>query len=129
MRGKKLFTFVEIDDSTPIQRLSVSEQLRALVRRLAQDDREQLRAEDAETVYLLQLKADLLEFIYKATEKLRHGEHSSVTVSLSSKFLPVLDEVLGSPAITTYYTVSVSKPTIDYDVEYFFTMRLEVRAY
>lgn len=129
MRGKKLISFIEVDDNTPIQKLTFSEQLRVLIQRMTAQTKEQLKADDAETVYQLQLKANLLEFLQKATEKVRQGEHHSVTVSVSSKFMPVLDDVLESSSVSTYYTYKVEKPEIDYDIEYFIQITLEVKSY
>lgn len=129
MIGKKLYTFTEVDDNTPIQKLSLRDQIRLMVKRLANSDQEQLRAEDAATTHELALKADLLEFLYKATDLVRKGMHESVTVSVSSKFLPVLNDVLESQSITTFYTVTVNKPDIEYDIDYMIQITLEVRAY
>lgn len=129
MRWKKLASFVDVDDTTPIQKLTVLEQLRVLIRRVAQEDKEQLKAEDAETVYSLHLQADLLEFLHKATEEIRAGKHSRVCVLVSSKFLPVLDVVLESSSISTYYNTKVSKPEVEFDIDYFITIILEVKAY
>ena len=127
--GKKLFSFVEMTDDVPIQKLTVLEQLRLLVRKLANDDKEQLKADDAETVYLLTLKANLLEFFNKATEKIRKGDERSVTCQVSSKFLPVLDEVLQSTSIGSYYAAEVIKPDIEFDIDYFVKVKLEVKTY
>lgn len=129
MKGKKLFSFVEVDESTPVQKLTFSEQLRVLIQRMTNENKEQLKADDAETVYQLQLQANLLEFLQKATEKVRQGEHKSVTVSVSSKFLPVLEDVLESSSVSTYYTYTVEKPEIEYDIEYFIQITLEVKSY
>lgn len=128
-KGKKLFSFLEVTEETPIQKLTVTEQFRLLVRKLTNSDREQLRADDAETVFQLTLQANLLEFITKATERLRMGSERSVTMQISSKFLPVLDSVLRGPTIAPFYTCTVYKPDIDFDVDYFFKLRLEVKAY
>jgi len=129
MKKKKLFSFIEVTDDTPIQKLSFLEQLRVMVKRLSEVDTEQLKVESAETVYKLQLKANLLEFLERATDPIRHGEHTSVTVAVSSKFLPVLDDVLTSTAIASYYYVTVRKPDIDYDIDYTIEITLEVRSY
>lgn len=129
MKGKKLFSFVEVDESTPVQKLTFSEQLRVLVQRMTNENKEQLKADDAETVYHLQLQANLLEFFQKATEKVRQGEHKSVTVSVSSKFLPVLEDVLESSSVSTYYTYTVERPEIEYDIDYFIQITLEVKSY
>jgi hypothetical protein len=128
MKGKKLYTFVEVDDKTPIQKLSVSDQLRALLRRLTYNAANDLKAEDATTIYLLMLKANLLEFIQKSTEPIKRGEHSSVSLMLSSKFDPVLDEVLASPHVASFYNVTVNKPDIEYDIPYTIEVKLEVRT-
>lgn len=129
MKGKKLSSFVVVDDSTPIQKLSIMEQLRVLIHRLSNGDREQLKADDAETVFELRLKADLLEFLHKSTELVRNGTHHSVTVAVSSKFKPVLQDVLESPSITSYYNTSVVDPDIAYDIDYFLQVTLEVKSY
>ena len=111
MKGKKLFSFIAVDDDTPIQKLTFSEQLRVLIQRLTNESKE------------------LLEFLHKATEKVRQGEHHSVTVSVSSRFKPVLEDVLQSTSISTYYTYTVDEPEIDYDVEYYIQITLEVKSY
>ena len=129
MKKKKLFSFVEVTDDTPIQKLSFMDQLRVMIKRLTNTDKEQLKAESAETVYELQLKANLLEFIQKATESVRRGEHHAVTMSISSKFQPVLADVLESPSITSYYVVTVVSPEVEYDIPYEIQVTLEVKAY
>lgn len=128
-KGKKLFSFLEVTDETPIQKLSVTDQFRLLVRRLSNSDAEQLKADDAETVYHLTLKADLQEFLHKATAKVRNGDEKSVTMSISSKFLPVLDEVLEGSTIKPFYTYKIDKPEVDLDIDFFLRLTLEVRAY
>lgn len=127
--GKKLFSFLEVTDDTPVQKLGVLDQFRLLVRKLSNSDAEQLKADSAETVYNLQLQANLQEFIHKAATKVRNGDEKSVTMQLSSKFLPVLDGVLNSPSIKPFYTWTIEKPEVDLDIDYFFTLTLEVRAY
>lgn len=129
MKSTKLFSYVEVTDDTPVQKLGLLDQVRLLVRKLTASDAEQLRADDAETIYYLQLRANLQEFLYKATEAIRRGEHSSVTVEISSKFEPVLEEVLASSTIATYYSCTVRNPNIEYDIEYFIPVTLEVKTY
>ena len=41
MKGKKLFSFIAVDDDTPIQKLTFSEQLRVLIQRLTNESKEQ----------------------------------------------------------------------------------------
>lgn len=129
MIGKKLYTFTNFDDTTPIQKLSLRDQFRLMIKRLANSDQEQLKAEDAVTSQELTLKADLLEFLYKSTDPVRKGFHKSVTVAISSRFLPVLTVVLESTSIANYYDVNMRKPDIEYDIDYNIFVTLEVKAY
>ena len=75
------------------------------------------------------MRANLLEFINKATKTIREGKHTSVTMKISNQFDPVLEEVLSSPNIVNYYNVTVERPKIDYDIVYFIKVRLEVKPY
>lgn len=127
--SKKLFTYTEIDDRTPIQKLTFSEQMRVLLRQLTHSEKNELATEDAVTREYLVMRANLFDFISKATKSIREGKHHSVTLSISNRFDPVLEEVLSSPQVTNYYTVQVSRPNVDYDIAYFIKIRLEVKAY
>ena len=125
--GKKLFSFIEVDENTPIQKLSVMDQLRVLIKKMTADDSAELMAEDAVTLNLLRLKADLTGLLDKALEPIRQGKRRAVSISLSNEFDPVLDEVINSPNISNYYYVDVTRPDIEYDIPYKIRLDLEVR--
>lgn len=125
-QGKKLFSFIEVDANTPIQKLSVLDQFRVLVKKLAKDDAAELAANDAVTQSMLHLKADLIGFLNEAVEPIRQGKRHAVSVSLSSDFEPVLDEVLQSSRFRNYYNITVTRPEIDFDVAY--EMRVDLVA-
>lgn len=117
-QGKKLFSFVEVDANTPIQKLSVLDQFRVLIKKMANDDAAELKADDAVTQNLLHLKADLIGFLDTAVEPIRQGKKFAVSVAVSSDFEPVLQEVLNSSKFKNYYEITVSKPDIEFDVTY-----------
>ena len=125
--GKKLFSFIEVDENTPIQKLSVMDQFRVLIKKMTADDAAELMAEDAVTLNLLRLKADLIGLLDEALEPIRQGKRRAVSISLSNEFDPVLDEVINSPNISNYYYVDVTRPDIDYDIPYKIRLDLEVR--
>ena len=56
-KKRKLFSYIEVDDNTPIQKLGVMDQLRVLIRKMGQDDASELIAEDAVTQNVRRLKA------------------------------------------------------------------------
>lgn len=126
---QKLFTYVEVDDNTPIQKLGIKDQLRVLIQRLTYDDATELKTEDAVTINQLTLRANLLELIHKATDPIRKGKRHKVTIMVSNMFDPVLEEVLASSTIANYYDVEVQRPDIEYDIPFFVTVKLEVKTY
>ena len=127
--SKKLYTYTQVNDSTPIQKLSFGEQMRVLLRQLTHSDKNELATEDAVTREYLVMRANLLDFFSKATKTIREGKHKSVTMSISNRFDPVLEEVINSPQVANYYKVRVKRPNVEYDIEYFIHVRLEVKAY
>ncbi len=127
MADEVLYTFLEADDSTPMTKLKLGEQLRLLLRKFTYDPAVELGAEDAVTTEYLTMKADLMDFIDRAVDSIRRGKHKNVTLSVSSKFAPVIDDVLTSPEITNYFRVYVAKPKIDYDVPADILVRIEVK--
>lgn len=127
MQGKKLYSYVEVDDSTPIQKLPIMDQLRILLKKLTYDPANELKSEDAVTTEYMTLKANLSDFFRRSTEPIRRGEKSEVIVNVSSKFNPVYNEVINSPDIQNYYYVSEVRPQIEYDIPYDFLVRLTVK--
>ena len=125
--GKKLYTYVEVDDSTPIQKLSIMDQLRVLLKKLTYDAANELRNEDLVTQEYMQLKANLSDFLRRACSPIRAGKRKEVIVNISSQFNPVFDEVINSPEITDFYTVDTVRPKIDYNIPYDFMVRLRVK--
>lgn len=125
--GKKLFSFIEVDENTPIQKLSVFDQLRVLIKKLASDDSAELMAEDAVTQNQLRLKADLIDFLNQALDPIRRGKRRAVSLSIPNVFDPVLDEVLNAPRIQNYYYVDVKRPDIEYDIPFDIRVDMEVR--
>ena len=126
-RGKKLYTFVEVDDSTPIQKLKITDQLRVLLKSLTYDPANELKAEDVVTQEYLTLKANLSEFLRRATLPIRKGTKKEVIVNISTMFNPVFNEVITSHEIADFYEVSVVRPKIDYDIPYDIMVRLRVK--
>lgn len=125
--GKKLYSFVEVDDSTPIQKLKISDQLRVLLKSLTYDPANELKNEDIVTKEYLTLKANLSEFIRQATEPIRRGKNKEVIVNISTKFNPVFQDVISSREIVDFYDVAIVKPKIEYDIPYDFMVRLRVK--
>ena len=124
---KKLYSYVEVDDSTPVQKLKIFDQIRVLLKQIATDPANELRNEDYATSQVLTLKANLQDFFYKATAPIRTGKCKNVVVSVDNTFKPVLNEVLNSAEIRDYYEVEIAEPNIEYDVPYDIMIKLTVK--
>ena len=125
--GKKLFSFIDVDENTPIQKLSVMDQVRVLLKKIMADDAAELAADNAVTISMLKLKADLMAILDEALEPIRKGKNFAVSIQIPNEFDPVLEEVLKSPRIDNYYTVTVERPDIEYDIPYNLRLNLEVK--
>lgn len=124
---KRLFTYVEVDDKTPIQKLSLGDQLRVLLKQFTYDPANELKNDDIVTTEYMTLKANLSVFLRNATEPLRSGKKREVIVNVSTTFNPVMKEVLDSHEIKDFYYVSVVKPKIEYDIPYDYLVRLRIK--
>lgn len=127
-RGQKLYKYVEVDDKTPVQKLGLGDQLRLLLRKITEDPANDLKSEDAVTAEYLKLKADCTDFIKKAAEPIKQGKCKVAVVQVSNEFKPVLDEVLTSPEIASYYHIEIAKPKIDYDIPFEYLVRIRAKS-
>lgn len=124
---QKLSSYIEIDDHTPMIKLSIRDQMRVILNKMAHDDARELDNEDAFAISEAKRRANLEDFLRKATKPIREGVHTSVSLSISSEFDDILKDVLESPQISRYYTVKMVRPEVDYNVHFNILVRLEVR--
>lgn len=128
MHKKKLISFVDADDNTPIQKLPVKDLLVLLLKKLTYNEESELKNDDAYTQHIATLYTDCNALIKKSCRLIREGKSKSVTLLVSNKFEPVLNDVLNSSKIKNYYNVEVKKPNIDYDIDYYIRVRLEGKS-
>jgi hypothetical protein len=125
-KKEKVYEYVELNDRTPVQKLSLGDQVRVLFKRLTYDASQELKREDALTREELKLRADLFDFIDTATDPIRRGQHRSVSLDVSHRFEPVLDSILLNPRWTNHYRVSINRPKIEYNIAYDIKVKMEV---
>lgn len=124
---KKVFEYVELDKNTRIQKLSILDQIRILIKRITYNPEHELDIDETLSETYMQLKADLFDLFYKASEPIRKGIHRTVRLKVSSEFKPVISEVINSPRLKKHYKIAVSYPDIDYNVKFFYQVDMEVR--
>lgn len=129
MVEKQLYTFIEVDDKTPVQKLSIADQLRVILKKITEDPANELANEDAVTRERLTLKANLTEFLRKSVEPIKRGKRQEVIIEVSNMFDPVLKEVLQSKAIKDYYNVEIARPRVEYDIPLNILLRITVKRH
>lgn len=127
MKEKRLYSYVEVDDKTPVQKLGIADQLRIILKKITEDPANELANEDAVTRERLMLKANLTEFLRKSVEPIKKGKRKEVILEVSNMFDPVLKEVLESKAIRDYYNVDIARPRVEYDIPLNILLRITVK--
>lgn len=126
---EKVYTYVELGQHTSIQKLSFLDQLRVILKQLTNDDAKELIQSDILTAEYLRMKANLIDFIDKATDPIRRGNHRNVKFKISSEFDHVLSEVLNDSRYTKYYTIEIHRPYVPYKgIKHFIEVRMGVKG-
>lgn len=119
--GKEYYRSVKLTDNIKTASLSLADQFRLLFSKLSNDDVAELNTNEKLTEARLRKVAALSNFIDKATDRLNELGENSVTVSLSSEFLPFIDEVIDPVhGKGRFYTFEVHKRNIPIDVKHTF---------
>lgn len=123
---EKVYEYVVLNDNVPVQKLSLLDLIRTIIKELTKDVTKQLDNDSILNVELMTLKANLYDFLYKATDTIRKGEHYAVSVEVPSLYTPVLDEVINEDIFTKHYKVSILKPDMEYDLPFNYNIVFEV---
>lgn len=123
---EKVYEYVVVNDNVPIQKLPLLDLIRVLIKELTKDVAKQLDNESEINTELMTLKANLYDFLEKATDVIREGTHYAVLVEVPSLYTPVWKEVINSDLFTKHYNVTVFKPDIEYDLPFNYTILFEV---
>lgn len=85
---------IKPDENTTLAKLSLTDMIRLLLfSKISNNDVAELDANEKLSASYLKNVASLSKFIDKATERIVNGTEKSVTVQLSSEYLPFIDEV------------------------------------
>lgn len=124
---KKVFEFVDVDKDTPIQELSFKDSLRVVIKKLTYNPEQELEAEDAADYEYLRLKANLLKFFRIALTPLREGKRRQVLTKVPSVYAPVIEEVINSPKLKTYYSITATYPKSDFRTKFDYIVEVKIR--
>lgn len=112
---------LKVTEDTTLAKLTVFDQLKLLISKFSNNDVAELDAAEKLSGASARMKASLLKLIKTATEGMHEGTNQSVTLQVSSKYLPYIDEVIDPiRGEGRYYDFQVFKKDLPADVEYKF---------
>lgn len=125
MDGEVVSTHIKATENTTIAKLSFIDQLKLLLHKFNNDDAAELDAAEKLSTFQLKMQASLTKLLRTAAEGLENGEHESVVLSVSSKYIPYLDEVTSKTrGLGRYYDFEIIKQDLPINVNYMFIVKI-----
>lgn len=116
---------IKATESTTLAKLSFMDQFKLLIHKFNNDDAAELDAAEKLSRNTLRMRASLQNLFTKAAKGLDEGEHNSVTLEVSSKFIPYLDEVIDKKhGMGRFYNFEIRKRDLPITVEYMFVVKI-----
>lgn len=114
---------IKVTEDTTLAKLGVFDQIKLLISKFNNNDVAELDATEKLSGAAARMKASLIKLINTATEDLHDGTRQSVTMQVSSKYLPYLDDVIDPVrGEGRYYAFEVHKKDLPATVEYKFIL-------
>ena len=116
---------IKPDENTTLAKLSLTDMIRLLFSKISNNDVAELDANEKLSASYLKNVASLSKFIDKATERIINGAEKSVTVQLSSEYLPFIDEVIDPiNGKGRYFNFEVYKKDLPQSVKHKFIVKI-----
>lgn len=125
MDGEVISKRIKATESTTLAKLSFLDQFKLLIHRFNNSDAAELDAAEKMSRISLRMQASLQNLFSKATEGLDEGVHDSVTLQVSSKYLPYLDDVIDPrKGMGRYYNFEITKRDLPVTVDFMFIVKI-----
>lgn len=127
LRKEIVYNYID-DERVPIQRLTVLDQIRTLIKKVTSSSDSHLKGNKALLDKVSELEANLNEFLEQATKRLRERKEGYVKMEIDSMFKPVFDKVITSSRWTNYYNIKVEKPKTNLDISFLYIVEMELKS-
>lgn len=125
MEGEIISSRVKATESTTIAKLTVFDQIKLLLHKFNNDDVAELDAAEKLASTQLRMQASLTKLFKTAAKGLETGEHTMVTLSVSSKYIPYIDDVIDKKrGLGRFYDFEVIKQDLPINVDYMFIVKI-----
>ena len=129
MEGEIVSTHIKVTENTTVAKMGVLDQIKLLLRKLSNDDAAELNAVQKLSASELKIKASLMRLFETAVEGFDSGEHTSVTLSVASRYIPYLDEVIDPTyGMGRFYDFTVHKKDLPATVDYKFIVEIRKKV-
>ena len=129
MEKKEVCRSVKLTDSINVAELGFFDHLRLLFSKLSNSDEAELDAKRQVTAEAMRRKAALESLFNGALKKMSDLGESSVTLGVSSEFLPCLDEVIDKEhGMGRFYDFEVHKQDLPMTVRHKFTVIIRTKV-
>lgn len=129
MEGEVVNVAIKATEHTTLAKLSFTDQFKLLLRKFSNDDVAELDAAEKLSAVQLRMQASLRRLFTTATEGLKDGKHQSVTLQVSSKYKPYLDDVIDvKRGLGRYYDFDVMDKDLPVNVDYMFIVKIKKKV-
>lgn len=129
MEGEVISTRIKPTESTTVAKLSVTDQIKLLFSKFSNDDSAELAANEKVSAIALSMRASLQKLFKGAAEGIDSGVNTSVTLKVSSKYIPYLDDVIDErKGLGRYYKFEVSNRDLPINIDYSFIVTIRKKV-
>ena len=117
---KPLYTTIKVTEKTKTSNLPIMDQIKLLFGKISNDEIIKLETSEKLNRAHLEMQSSLSNLIDTVTARMKElGEHS-VTLSVSSKFKPYFESVLGPDAKGKFYTFEIEDKEVPVNNSHYF---------
>lgn len=125
MQGEVVSSRIKATETTTLAKLSFIDQFKMLIHRFNNNEVAELDAAEKVSRTALKMQSSLQNLFLRAVEGFEDGTHSSVTLQVSSKFLPYIDEVIDTEhGMGQFYNFEIIKRDLPMNVEFMFIVKI-----
>ena len=126
MEGEIVSSHIKATESTTLAKLSFLDQFKLLLTKFNNSDVAELDAAEKLSGVALRMRASLQKLFTEAAKGIESGEHQSVTLSVSSKYIPYLDDTIHSTrGMGRNNDFEVYKKDLPVNVDYMFIIKIK----
>lgn len=129
MEGEIVGTHIKATENTTLVKLTVIDQIKMLVNHFTNNDAAELDAREKVSASELKMKASLNLLLNNAGKEMKERGSKSVTIAVSSAYLPYLDEAIDkNTGLGRYYNFKVYKKELPFNVNYNVIVRMSSKV-